>query len=273
MSVSRTTVWLLNLFCFAVFFCRIALTPSYAEDITICTDLNYWYPYSYVEKNVAKGMHIDIAEKALSRLGYHPVFTPLPWKRCLQSIEDGRYNAVVSASYKPDRAQYMHYPPDAGSVKESEWRVMQVEYIVLVSSQNPYEFNGNPTTLPQPVMAPLGYSIADDLQAMGVAVKTAPSIIGLVQNLVWTGKGSIVTPPMNAKALMNDPKVNNNVRINKLPFTSKSYFMGFSKKNPKVNLDKMAKIWDEIATIRKDETFMNQLYQKFNLTTDVKNPQ
>ncbi|MBA4368497.1 MAG: hypothetical protein C0403_12770 [Desulfobacterium sp.] len=273
MSISRTTVWFLNLLCFAVFLCLIALEPSHAEDITICTDLNYWYPYSYVENKVAKGMHIDIAVKALSRLGYQPVFTPLPWKRCLQSIEDGRYNAVVSASYKPDRAQYIHYPPDAGSVKESEWRVMQVEYIVLVSSQNPYEFDGNPTTLPQPIMTPLGYSVADDLKAMGVAVTTAPSIIQIVQALVRTGKGSIVTPPMNAKALMNDPKVNNNVRINKLPFTSKSYFMGFSKKNPSVNLTEMQKIWDEIAVIRKDETYMNQLYQKYSLTTDVKNAQ
>ncbi len=239
-----------------------------AQSITICTDRNYWYPYTYEEQNIAKGMHVDIVAKALSRLGYQPIFTPLPWKRCLQSIEVGLYNAILSASYKPERARYIHYPPDGGISKQSEWRVMQVEYVVVVSRRDPYEFDGNPATLPRPVMVPLGYSIADDLRELGIEAKTDPSTIRIMKELMQTQKGVVITPPMNAKALMDDPIISGSLRINHLPFTSKSYFLGFSKTKSNLNLPEMKRIWDEIAAVRNDQAFMAQLFQRYAVKAD-----
>ncbi len=270
MIPARIPTKALGFLCLLFFSSLLAAAETHAETIAICTDQNYWYPYSYMENKSAKGMHIDIITKALARLGHQPVFTPLPWKRCLQSIENGRFNAVAGVSFKPDRSQYIFYPADAATAKESQWRITQVEYIVMVAAGDPYEFDGNPAGLPQPVMLPLGYSIVDDLQQMGVAVKTLPNTLKIIHELVRSQKGSAITPPLNAKALMKDPNVNLKVRANKLPFTSKSYFMGFSKNNPGVGHAKMQKIWDEIAAVRNDQAFMNQLNQLYDSPAEVK---
>lgn len=68
----------------------------------------------------------------------------------LSKTAQGTFDALVSGSYKPARAEILLYPPDAGTVKKSEWRVMQVEYIIVITSKDPYIFNGKIETLPEP---------------------------------------------------------------------------------------------------------------------------
>ncbi len=99
-----------------IFWCIGALQ---AQTIKIATDKNMWYPYSYEENGVSKGLHIDIVNQALENLGYSFVFTPLPWKRCLAMVERGKFDAIISASYKPKRAEYLYYPSDSFSAKKS----------------------------------------------------------------------------------------------------------------------------------------------------------
>lgn len=251
-----------NLLAVLVFF-SILNSQLQAETIRISTDASRWYPYTYVHEGNARGIHIDMVTTALKNLGHEVIFTPLPWKRCLKMVATGRSNAVVSASFKPERAKYMHYPSDAASVKKSRWRITQVGYVVVNHKDSNYHFNGDILTLPHPVRAPLGYSIVDDLQKKGVSVLTAPDFFKNMESLIRTQKGCVITPLMNAKLLQQDPRYFKQFKVNATEVASKSYFMAFSKKNAKISQTEIVKIWNELKRLRDDQSYMLQLTKRY----------
>lgn len=238
---------------------------SQGKTLSICTDQNYWFPYSYAEQGESRGMHIDVVHTALTNLGYSVTFTPLPWKRCLYEAKNGQYDAIVSASYKPKRADFLWYPSDAATTARSKWRITQVEYTFIGLAEDPYEFTGQLDTLPSPVRAPLGYSVVDDLQQQGIAVFTEPDTKALVHHLLRTGKGVIVAPVQNALTLMTSPEFTGKIKVHKKPLVSKSYFLVFAKTKKGATLDNMQKIWNEIERIRETHHIMDHIREKYNL--------
>ncbi|OGR11481.1 MAG: hypothetical protein A2277_13235 [Desulfobacterales bacterium RIFOXYA12_FULL_46_15] len=244
----------------------IILIPfsGYCRDpINIVTDSAYWYPYTYSEDNQAKGIHIDMVQKALANLNHTRNFHPRPWKRALDGMKNGEFDAVVSASYKPERAGYLLFPDDAATCVKSMWRITQVEYVVITNPDESYTFEGDLNTIPQPVRAPLGYSIADTLRAAGVAVLEAPDIIDCVIQLVSSKRGAFITPPENAMGLQLDDRFRGRLKIHLKPIESKSYYMAFSKKNQTLLFEEIKAIWDEIARLRENEPFMKSLFDKY----------
>lgn len=249
----------------AILLCMLIPLSGYCEKehIRIVTDESYWYPYTFVQDGRAKGIHIEIAEKAIINLNYRVTFYPKPWKRSLEDIKNGEYDAIVSASYKPDRAQYLIYPEDAATSPKSRYRITQVEYVVITNQNDGYLFNGDVKTLPQPVRAPLGYSIAADLKSAGAEVLEVPDITACIVQLVNSGRGSFVSPPENALRLELDTRFKGKLKIHPDPIGSKSYFMAFAKTNQKLSLETIKAVWDEIAKLREDNRFMDALFNKY----------
>lgn len=233
-----------------------------AKTIKIATDQNMWYPYSYEENGVVKGLHVDIVKHALKNIGYSFSLTPLPWKRCLVLANRGEYDAIISASYQYKRSQYLYYPIDASTAKESDYRITQVSYSIVTHIDNPYMFKGNPKTLPRPVRVPRGYSVVDDLKKESVLVEEGPSDINNFRKLLRDKKGCIVTIPEIADMLMKNPTFRGQVKVHQIPFKSKSYFLVFSKKGIVSKTDR-EKIWEEIKKVRDNDELMEKLLSKY----------
>lgn len=230
--------------------------------IKIATDENMWYPFSFNKNGKSKGLHIDIVTMALRNLNYSPTLKPLPWKRCLKYMETGKFDAVVGASYKTKRAQYMHFPPKAQSSKKSEYRITQVEYSIINHKDSPYEFKGDVKTLPLPIMTVLGYSIGDDLEAQKIKVSRNTSDINNFNQLVHRKKGTIVTLAGVAKLLEQQPRYKGKIKISKMPYKSKSYYFAFSKRSNFSEAERV-KIWEEVKKIRENKDIMAKLYKQY----------
>ena len=155
---------------FLILFCSFTTSVVATETFEICTDKNFWYPFTYVKEGKSVGLQLDIISKAASNIGVTLNYTALPWKRCLRETEAGRFDGIAVASYKSKRAETMYFPSDAETAKKSTQRVMQVEYVVVTLASENYEFDGDLSTIPTPVRVPRGYSIADDLRKKGVEV-------------------------------------------------------------------------------------------------------
>ncbi len=235
-----------------------------AQLIKITTDQAFWYPFTFVENGQPRGIHIDLVKKALTNLDHEIKFFPKPWKRCLQDAKDGKYDAVVSASYKVERAKYLIYPTDAAVAKKSQWRITQVEYIVITNAGLDYRFNGDIKALPHPVRTPIGYSIADDLMSAGVKVFQAPDITDCVTQLVKSGRGSFVTPPQNAAHLQNLSQYKDKLLIHPRPLKSKSYYMVFSANRGQISPKTRQQIWNEIERLRDNAAYMTMLFNNYS---------
>ncbi|PID42631.1 MAG: amino acid ABC transporter substrate-binding protein [Proteobacteria bacterium] len=241
----------------------VSLNAFAEKKIAICTDNNFWYPFTLVEKGQPKGIHIDIIARALSNIGYTAEFKALPWKRCLKAAETGKMDGIATASYKDARARFLHYPADAKEAGKSPNRVMQVEYIVVTTADSSYQFGGNVKTLPAPVLAPRGYSIADDLKKQGVRVDdSATGDEKNIKKLLRKGKGSVVTIPEVVNVLSRKDAYKGKLHIGDTPIESKSYYLPVSKKSSISEADRN-RIWAEIAKIRDNAEVMAEIAAKY----------
>jgi len=240
-----------------------------ATSITICTDNNFWYPFTFVKgNNIATGLHIDIIQKALLATGYEPKFMPMSWKDCLNLAKEGKVDAIATASYKDDRAAYLYYPSGAAVDRKSPYRVSQVEYRVITSSINkdgsesPYVFNGNLKEIPKPVRVTESYSIITDLRKEGVTVTEGKNNLENFKNLITEKTGSVIDLNEVAKYLSSQSDFKDKLTIQPHPLSSKSYYLAFTKGGA-ISLEEAEPIWKEIAIIREDPKLMTEFLKKY----------
>lgn len=236
--------------------------------LTICTDTNFWYPFTYIKHQEAVGLHIDIISTALRNLGFEPNFVFYSWKECLNQAKEGLTDAVATASYQEERALYLNYPEGAAVDVKSPWRVTQVGYVVVTPAldkqgkQNPYQFEGDFKSIPQPVRVPVHYSVIRDLQKEGLTVKEGKSSLDNFKKLVRERTGSVVDVEEAAKFFETQPAFAEKLVIHRKPLNNKSYYLVFSKKSA-LKSDEQQMIWKEIAKVRNNPTLMAEFLKKY----------
>ena len=236
--------------------------------LIICTDTNFWYPFTYVKYQEAVGLHIDIISAALRNLGFEPNFIAYPWKECLNQAKEGRVDAVATASYQDERALYLNYPQGAAVDIKSPWRVTQVGYVVVTSAlnkkgeKNTYQFDGDFKSIPQPVRVPARYSVIRDLQKEGIKIKEGKSSMDNFKKLIQERTGSVVDVEETAKLFATQPVFAEKLVIQKRPLNNKSYYLAFSKKSA-LKTDEEEMIWREIAKVRSQPALIAEFLKKY----------
>jgi len=79
--------------------------PIYGAANTVDFCFNSWPPYAWVEDGEPVGISIDILREAARRAGLTATFGHLPWKRCLQLVQEGKFDAVVDAAERDEFTQ------------------------------------------------------------------------------------------------------------------------------------------------------------------------
>ena len=247
----------------------LAATPALANNkIVICTDTNFWYPFTFLKNKEPVGLHIDIMRTALRDLGYEAQFKATSWKQCLSDAEHGRVDGVATASYRDDRAAYLNYPEGAAVDKKSPWRVSQVGYVLVTSAfdkqgkKNTYHFDGNFKKVPEPVRAPIHYSVVKDLEKEGLKVREGKNSLYNFKQLAQERTGSVVDIEDVALHFGTQPQFAGKLTIQKKRLNHKSYFLAFSKSGS-VKRDESEIIWATIAKIRDNPKHMAEFLKKY----------
>ena len=224
----------------------------------ICTDVNFWAPYTLVVDSKPAGIHVQIAERVLKQLDINFQISAWPWNRCINGARAGYYDAVVSASYTEERAQDFYYPPDAAQAAQSAWRVTQAEYMVVVRSPDYFDWNGDNKVLPMPIGLPLGYALVNSFREDGLEVMTATKYSNLFNMLDRGRINSLVVLRQTAEMYISEERFAGRLMFLKLPQRSKSYFLLASKRG-KINEVTAQKIWQGIAVVREDKAQMAEI--------------
>jgi len=75
--------------------------------VTIYADNDY-PPYSYTSANQPTGIYTDILKKAFSRMeNYRVKIVPVPWKRGLSYLQNGKGFAIYPPYYRPQQRPYI----------------------------------------------------------------------------------------------------------------------------------------------------------------------
>lgn len=125
-----------KIFCllFLAIFC-LTTNLVQAEDKKLLIVGEGFPPFEFTDEsgNVV-GIDIDIAKHIFAKLGVNCTFQIHPWARVWQMIQDGKADACLSTSKKPEREAYLYYP------QEDMWKS---EFVFFVRKENKKEtFNG-----------------------------------------------------------------------------------------------------------------------------------
>lgn len=251
----------MNQYLFIILITCISIPVTQSKVLEIQTD-NDWFPYTYEIENESLGIHVDIVREALIALKYEFKFVPYPWKRCLTNLEFGNVEVILSASYKDQRAIYAHYPPDATTAIKSNWRIDQVEYVLLTRKDELYEFNGDFSMIPQPVNVAFGAAIGDYLREKGIEVIENVKNRGNISMLLAHRAASIAMNPLLAENFNQNSEFKGKLKIHQLPLRSKSYFLIFSKIGLLSTFERN-RIWKAITQVRDNKPLMLKILNKY----------
>lgn len=82
------------------------------EKITILRSQDDWGPNEFIDSNgQLAGYHIDLIKLAAAELGVEVEFVSMPWKRVLNSMQDGLADAVSYVIHTPNREYFLIYKP------------------------------------------------------------------------------------------------------------------------------------------------------------------
>ena len=85
--------------------CLIVNFTSYAKDLHVGWEL--WYPYQYRNsQQELLGLDFEILNTILTKAGYTPKYTELPWKRHLHYVKTGEVDVAMGASKSINRERY-----------------------------------------------------------------------------------------------------------------------------------------------------------------------
>ena len=251
-----------KLFVLIFFLATCVAHTAYAKDLTLSVAERSWYPFSYVEAGRVTGIHVDMVRKAVQSLGHSLTIKVLPSKRSMKYAQSGRIDGLISIAYNKGNADILDYPADAEVGSESQWRIMQVDHIVVTHSESAYEFDGDVKTIPEPIRLPQGESFTSSLIEAGHLVYETRTDIQNFKMLIRDKTGSVITTSVIAENMFSKLSVDDALVIQAVPMLSESYHVGFSKKSL-LSKDEKQKIWDEISRLRDDYVYMLQLFAQY----------
>lgn len=192
-----------------------------AETIRVCT--TEWPPYTVGGPDgPPRGVHTALVSEAFRRLGLEARIESVAWERCWNELPKDTYQAIYSASLNDSRTRLAVYPATP---------LQRLTYVALVRKGSTTADGGDLGTLPKPLAAPRGYSIAEDLRQQGHVVDDGAMTD--VQNLEKLLSGRIGTAVMEkqvALALIRNLKVAERVDLLPATIDAKDYFLVVGRK-------------------------------------------
>lgn len=230
------------------------LAENARTKVRICVGDEYWFPFSYLQDGVIKGVHLDMAKMALNAAGYDAEFVAMPWARCTEhETRNGAIDVPLSAGWRKDRSDWLYYPPGAetdGPNCKSPFSLMCNGYVVVVPAKSKFKFTGDLGKVPQPIRIVQGYTQIKEYQSRGVQVDTGPSDESNLRKMLRDQTGSVLILIQSAQQFASAPELNNKFRIIENYDDSGDSFMPFSKKG-KISEADAKRVWEEIAKLRK----------------------
>jgi len=232
----------------------------FGETLKLCVSDSNWYPFVIIKENTVSGAYVDILNATIKSLPHEIQFVALPWKRCLQQAQNGKYDGIAGVSFQNKRAKYLNYPSDINNLKTSSFQLSQVEYVIVTMSDTRFEYRGDAREIPSPLRSPFGFSIGVELEKQGLIVDNAAlSDEANILKLRRDQSGSVILIREMANLLVaNHP----DLLIHKLPLKSKSYFLAFSKKS-KLTSEQKKQFWRAGKVIREDKALISKIYEKY----------
>lgn len=196
------------------------------------------------------GIAVELLTLAAAKMGCKIDWKRLPNRRALRELESGAVHAMLLLSYNPERAAYAVYPM-LGDTPDPAYSLATLSYSVYVKTGSAFKWENKQFTPAQALVgANAGYSAADEVRKLGLAVEEATSTTNNLQKLLMGRIAAYVGQDLQVDLIIEDKHLTGVQKL-PLPFSSKDYYLPFSKqffdKSPTI----ATQLWKHMAEARK----------------------
>ncbi|WGL58544.1 transporter substrate-binding domain-containing protein [Pigmentibacter sp. JX0631] len=237
------------------------------EKVKICADDNIQIPFIMILKDRKPiGVHVDILNEVFTNTNLTYSLELIPWIRCLDRAKAGEYDIVLNASYDEKRAEYLNYPSDSGPNEEaycsSIYKLGCYGYYVLTLKNTNYDYTGEVSKLPFPIRVARGNSAEKELLATkNLQLESGKSDSLNIKKMIRDNTGCAVV--YSAYTNFIDIDLKDKIKIHKIPYKLKSYYLAFSK-NSKIDPKNITFIWKKLNKVVSDKENIKKIFNKYN---------
>ncbi|MBL8470953.1 MAG: transporter substrate-binding domain-containing protein [Rhodocyclaceae bacterium] len=228
--------------------CMFAATAVAGETLALCVEKADVRPWRTQDGG---GLNIDLLNRVAGNLGLRFDYRGMPWKRCLAELKANAVAGAIGASFKADRLELAVYP--GGNPPDASKRLNVDRYVVLRRKGAKVDWDGKAFSyLDGAVGIQLGYSVGDQLRAMGVKVDEGTQKGAELLHKLAAGRlaAAAMLDGEAVFVLDTNPALAAEIQILPQPLVEKPYFLVFSHEFARSQADLAGRIWQAIATVR-----------------------
>jgi polar amino acid transport system substrate-binding protein len=206
-----------------------------------------------------RGLNLDLIRMAAARSGVAVQFVTLPWKRCLSEMRDGAVQGVFAASFSADRMAFGAYP--GGNSADAAMQLHTDGFSLVRRKGDAASWDGKTLSgLKGPVGVQIGYSVANDLRKLGIAVdESSQTAKELLQKLQLGRVGAAAIGNSDVQTLLGDSAVpgafSGAIEVMPVPLVQKPYFLMLSHQFVQDAPVVSARLWQDIAVVRRSPEY------------------
>lgn len=234
-----------------------AAEPPLPRVLRICANVALGPP----EGNSSPYLMMRRVQELLPGLRFE--FSPLPWVRCLQEAGQGRFDAVLSASHTPQRAEHLRYPTGPQGELDDNKRMFQLGYALLrrkgaAAQWDGNRFNGTSAVAGEALGAERGYSVVQFARAHGAHVEERSNITSLLESLRLGRLQGALLSQEHAAQLLTEPAWAQNHELNGPALATRPYFLPVTAHLAEHEPALVASLWAAIEKVRRSPAFAQE---------------
>lgn len=232
---------------------QAALAADKPAAIKLCYENEDVYPWVLKDR---PGLNIVFMNALGQKVGVKMELLPRPWKRCQEEVKAGDLDGLFSASFKTDRLELGHYPMTGDKPDESR-AVMFDGYTLYRLKGGAAQWDGKKLTVAGSVGAQPGYSIIDQLKALGAKVDDGSrSADDNLKKLIAGRVDAVALQTLEGEnSVRNSPEFSDKVEAVSPVLVSKPYFLMLSKQFVAKYPDFSKELWNGVAAVRESADY------------------
>jgi polar amino acid transport system substrate-binding protein len=199
------------------------------------------------------GLNIELLKRVEKLTGETFVFSPRPWKRCMEEAKTGLVDGLIGAADSPARRQFSLPPLLSNGMANTEKAMYEDTVSVFTRIGGNATWDGQVLVNPRGVaIAQTGYFVVDLLRMRGQSVKDKVKSAedGLRMLAAGSADVAVLLGAQWTDLVRTDPRFKGKIEVAPQPFVNFSFYLLVSKSTYNANPKRIEAIWNAIRDVR-----------------------
>lgn len=225
-----------------------------ASELLFCAEDENSYPWLLRD---GSGLNPLMVQRVGQRVGWTIRIELLPWRRCLQSLQENRVDGAFKASFKPERLKIGAYPMRGGQPDASR-AMLDESYHLYRLKGSAVSWDGQQVSqLEGPVGAQAGFSVVELLKRLNLATESGAKAPDVLLTMLQRGRlGAVALQTSQGDfELGRRPQLAASIERVGPPLLSQPYYLLLSHALVQRDPALAERIWDAVAAVRESAEY------------------